>query len=335
MAAVPRDGQGRLRAIASLYLEGEPIGPFSWNGTRSDDPNDFIPHENRRDLRGAKVFYSWVQHTDAKALNGLDTIVEAQGVRTVRHNLIDFSAAFGAEAFEPKSPRAGYVYLLDWKDSAWNFFTFGLLPPAWARAHYEYVREAGRLESKVFDPEKWKPNYYVPAFVNCLPDDAFWAAKTVMQFTEPEIRALVETSRYTSKPGLEYLIRVLVERQQKIGRTYFERVLPLDNFIVQDGKLTYDDLAVRYGFSSPRTFPIVWSRFDNDKEIKTPIAGATQATVPRAEARYLAADIQAADGRTLTVYLRTKGNGYEVVGIDRTWRGGPQLVSKLADSRPQ
>ncbi|MDZ4799240.1 MAG: hypothetical protein SGI92_13840 [Bryobacteraceae bacterium] len=321
MKQVPRDSQNRFRAVASAYLEGQPVGPWKYNGVRADDPNDIWPHEHLRALRALRVFNSWVQHTDAKSLNGLDTVVTAGGVKHVRHHLIDFSAAFGAEAFEPKSPRAGFVYLLDWKDSARSFFTFGLAAPAWVRADYDYVDQAGRLESKVFDPEEWKPNYYSPAMVNLLPDDAFWAAKTIMKFTEPEVRAIVATSEYSSKEGQDYLVRVLMERQRKIGQTWFSKVLPLDNIRVENGRLAFDDLGAVYKYWADRSYTVAWSDFDNETERRTPIPGASTGTaVPRSQSRYVAAEISSGNPQmTVTVYLRRRGEEMQVVGVERTW----------------
>jgi hypothetical protein len=320
MKTVPRNESGEFRAIASAYLPGKGVGPWKYNSIRPDDPNDIWPHEHLRVLRALRVFASWVQHTDVKALQSLDTIIDEGGVRHLRHHLIDFSAAFGAEAFEPKSPRAGFVYLFDWESSAREFFTLGLAPAAWARAHYKYVEEAGRLESKVFDPEKWVPNYYSPAFANMLPDDAFWAAKTVMRFTEPEVRAMVATSEYSSREGQDYLVRILMERQRKIGQTWFSKVLPLDNFRIENGRLAFDDLGAVYKYWADRSYTVTWSVFDNDTEKKTPIGGAGGTLVPRSDTRYVAADISSGDpNMKVTVYLRHEGSGWRVVGVERTW----------------
>lgn len=318
---LPRDSRGRYRAIASLFLNGKPAGPFRYYGTRTDDPNDIVPHEHRRDLRGLRVFAAWVNHNDSKSLNSLDMLVEENGARFLRHHLIDFSAVFGAEAFQPKSPRAGYVPLFDWPSSAKNFFTLGLYLPDYTRADHPYTKEVGRLESEKFTAENWVSNYYNPAFDNMLPDDGFWAAKQVMAFTEPEVRAIVKTAEYSSEEGVEYLIRSLMQRREKIGRAYFGMVLPLDSFAIEDGRLKFEDLGAKYGFHSPRNYQISWSSFDNESGARTAVAGASPDVLP-SDLRdgYAVAQIKAEDPKkTIDVYVRVRGGRREIVGVERHW----------------
>ena len=327
----PREKSGRYRAVASLYLSGKPLGPFRYHGVRADDPNDIVPHEHRRDLRGLKVFASWLNHTDSKSLNSLDMLVEDAGVNVIRHHLLDFSASFGTDAFEPKSPRAGHVFLVDWPDMAKTFFTLGLYPPAWTRANYEFVRGAGRIEAEAFDPGEWKGHYYNPAFANCLPDDAFWAAKQVMAFTEPEIRALAGTAQYTDSEAVEYLIKVLVARQRKIGQWAFSNVLPLDNFRVENGRLAFDDLGVKHGFAQTRRYNVSWAAFDNDSQRTSPIDGARAFELPPSQSRYMVATIDGGDtALSLQVYIR---DGREVAGIERWWREMPKAGISHASRR--
>jgi hypothetical protein len=313
---VPRDKEGRYRGLASLSVDGDVIGPFRYDGTRKDDPNDVVPHENRRDLRGLYVFAAWLNHTDTKSINSMDAVVEEGGSRYIRHYLIDFGAILGSDSFEAKSPRAGNVYLYDFKPAAWQFLSLGLYVPGWMRADYPHLKAAGHLEYETFDPEHWKNNYPNPAFDMRTPADTFWAAKKVMAITDEGIRAMVATGQYTNPKAAEWVTRCLIERRNRIGRAFFEDVLPIDNFAVQNGKLVFEDLAVRYGFRQPRQFSVQWSDFDNFGNRKSPIAGATRLDVPRRPAEYLAADIRSDDPRkNVTVYLR----GNSVVGIDRTW----------------
>ncbi len=57
---VPHSEGHTFRLLASLAVSGKPIGPFRYDGTRSDDPNDIVPHERRRDLRGLFVIAAWL-----------------------------------------------------------------------------------------------------------------------------------------------------------------------------------------------------------------------------------------------------------------------------------
>jgi hypothetical protein len=201
-----------------------------------------------------------------------------------------------------------------------------LYVPHWAKAHFPDLPSVGRFESRIFDPEKYKTEYPNPAFLNRLPDDTFWAARQVMAFTDEQIRAVVRTGQYSDPRAEEWIVKCLIERRDKIGRTYFERVLPLDRFEIDDNRLSFQDLGVKYGFASQRDFSIQWSEFDNETGRKTPLAGDTGAGVPSAlrgavRDTYFAADIHAGDpARSVTVYVRRDDRRYVIVGVDRSWQ---------------
>src|SRR4030095_5480268 len=63
---VSRKPNGAYRVLASRLLSGRILGGFKYYGTRSDDPNDVIPHEHRRELRALKVFGAWTNLVDLK-----------------------------------------------------------------------------------------------------------------------------------------------------------------------------------------------------------------------------------------------------------------------------
>jgi hypothetical protein len=55
LARIPRLPDEKVRALASRWLEGRPVGPGPYFGRRDDDPNDRVPHEDRRDLVGQSL----------------------------------------------------------------------------------------------------------------------------------------------------------------------------------------------------------------------------------------------------------------------------------------
>jgi len=221
---VRKEKDGSYRALASLYVKGEPVGPFFFHGVRADDPNDKILHEHRRELRGLYLFSAWLNHTDSKSGNTLDVVVEGTGVRHVRHYLIDFGATLGSATHEAKSPRQGHENLIDMKPALVQFFTLGLHVPKWARTELSDSPAVGAFEAEAFDPAHWKPNYPNPAFENRLPDDLKWAARKIATFTDDQIRAIVSTGQYSDPAAADWIVRTLIGRRDKIVRAYGDAV---------------------------------------------------------------------------------------------------------------
>ncbi len=325
LLAVPRTADGRYRAVASLRIEGQAIGEFRYYGTRSDDTNDTVLHEHRRDLRGLRVFCAWLGHDDTRDINTFDTLVEQDGRKFVKHYLIDFGAALGSDSNFPNSPRSGNVTWFDWKTSAQQFFSLGLAVPRWAMAKYPDIPAVGRFEADIFDPEKWVPFYPNPAFTNCLPDDAFWAAKQIMAFTDDDIRTLVRTGQFAERRAEDWIVQCLIKRRDKIGKAYFAKVLPLDDFRIRDDRLEFEDLAAAHQLGKAQDYVIQWARFDNDSEQKTALAGETSARLPQgiqnaSIGEYFAAHISGPEpAKSVIVYIRKEPGGIKVTGIDRTW----------------
>ncbi len=314
---MPRDREGRYRVIASLEVEGKGMGPFRWTGTREDDPNDIFPHEHRRSLRGLYVFCAWLNHTDIKAGNTYDSLVEWDGVPAIRHYLIDFGSSLGSDSDEPKNARFGHEFMIERdKKVLVKMFSLGLYSPDWERARYPGIPAVGRFEAATFEPDAWTSNYPVPAFFYRLPNDEFWAAKQVMSFTNEQILAVVETGEFTNPKAVEYITKTLIERRDKIGRAFFAKLLPFDRFEVRGGQLAFEDLGLKYGFNVRNEYDVQWYRFDNTTGQRTLLPGATGPQVPR-PGEFAVAEIRSRSdaAKSISVYLRGMG----VVGIDRKW----------------
>ena len=71
---------GLLRISASAWVPGYVTQQFRYEGTRSDDPNDVVPHQDRRELRASRLLSAWIDHFDAREGNSLDTwITDVKG----------------------------------------------------------------------------------------------------------------------------------------------------------------------------------------------------------------------------------------------------------------
>ncbi len=110
LARATKQGE-RIRASLSTWIQGTSLGPYRYEGKRKDDPNDVVNHEDRRELRGARLLAAWTNHFDCSERNTLDVFVpKAPGPRGfVRHYSIDLGDAFGgltASDTKPWSPRA-------------------------------------------------------------------------------------------------------------------------------------------------------------------------------------------------------------------------------------
>jgi len=329
LKAVP-EGPGRTyRAVATRIPEGRGalLGPYQMWGVRSDDPNDTVPHEHRRDLRGMFVFAAWLNFSSVRAVTTQDILATVDGVSRIRHYVVDLTKSLGSSMFDGSK--------LAWERNETtvtsrgavgkSIVTLGLAPPAWVHEKGSDLPEVGLFGSKTFDPEAWTPADPLPPFENRLPDDTFWAARQVMAFTDEDIRALVQTGLY-SKPAEDWITATLIERRNRIGRTYFARLLPLDHIRLEGNALAFDDLGVTSGFAQPRTYTITWHKFDNAKDTVLDAIG-TGADMP-GEARALPAGSYAAvrihagvQAMNVTVYLRRQADGFHVVGIDRSWPG--------------
>lgn len=322
---IPREGDGSVRLMASLSLPPKIAGPFRYASVRSDDPNDLVPHQQRRDLRGLDVLFAWINHTDAKGENSMDTVEGTGDNARFVHHLLDFGDSFGSDSDIEKDPRHGQEYIV--LPMRWSrMYTLGLRPADWETVHYPHEMPAvGNFAAAAFDPLTWKANYPNPAFVQMTPLDAYWGAKRVMAFRDEQIRAIVEEGKFQDPRVADYITRVLESRRDAIGRAWFRQVLPLEGFRIADDRLTFDDLAVKYGFGSENHYQLSWFVWQNESQKKEDVSGSENSTLP-ATLKSLAAGsyigcliaLDHADKRSVTVYFRHDGDTWKLVGISRT-----------------
>ena len=333
LARAHRNPDGTYRIVAGEALPGAPLGGFKYEGTRSDDPNDIVPHEDRRELRGLRVFSAWLNHTDAKAKNSLDTLVSEGGRAYVRHHLIDFNAALGSAGIGEREPRDGHEYLMETGPARRALPAFGLYVRPWMTVDYPEFRGVGNFEAESFQPETWRPRVPNPAYVRSRPDDTFWAARKLMALDDEHIRAAVRAGQLSDPAAERFLGDALIERRNRIGRTFLTAVNPVvDPALAADGTLSFGNAAVAHRFASgPITYGTVWHRFDNASGTVTPLGEVESdgprvrapAGLPDARGAFVRADISALSPAhpswrlPVHAYFRREAGGWTLVGFDR------------------
>src|SRR6185436_10602726 len=107
-------------------------------------------------------------------------------------------------------------------------------------------RGVGLYDVATFDPGAWRPN--MPAYLPFRTADAYdklWAAKVIIRFTREQIRAAVDSARFSDPRAADYLTDTIIARQRATARYWFWRVAPLERFeLSRGGWLCFDDLMI-------------------------------------------------------------------------------------------
>jgi hypothetical protein len=325
---------GHYRVIVSKFAAGRPAGNFRYYGTRPDDPNDIVPHEHRRELRGARVFGAWLNHDDSRGINSLDMVETTNGKSWVKHYMFDFGSILGSGTVYAQRHRAGNEYLFEQRPGWLTLFTLGLYIRPWMTIDYPDVpASVGRLEAERFDPLTWRPEYPNAAFENMRPDDAFWAARIVSTFTDEMIRGVVEKARYSDPKATEYMSQTLAKRRDKVVAAFINLVCPVvDPVLGADGALSFGNAAIEAGAATPPAhYTLQWFAFDNAADVRRDVGEAVQVSSPAGRApaglldgaEFVGVSVSGSHPQhpgwssPATFTFRRKAGAWELVGVER------------------
>jgi hypothetical protein len=246
---------GRYRASVSQFVEGAPISAWRYEGLTADDPNDVIPHEHRREVRGMYVLAAWTDHVDSRQENTMAAWMTPtdSGDGYVRHYMIDFGDCFGViHPWDALVRRLGHSGYLDFEHILVDFLTLDILPRPWFYARYSRAGSTlGYYDVFRFVPDQWRPGYPNPAFDRHTERDAAWMARIIARFRNEDIRALVQVGRFDDPLVASELTRILIGRRDRILERYLTRLSPLTWPEVRDGQngqeLCLSDLAIWSG----------------------------------------------------------------------------------------
>jgi hypothetical protein len=337
-----RDPDGSYRVIASKALDGRPVGGFRFYGTRSDDPNDVVPHEHRRELRAYGTFSAWVNHVDSKSINTLDTVIDQGERKVIRHHLLDFGSTIGSAGVYPREAFEGSEYLVEGKKTLAGIPTFGFYIKDWRTTPMYRARAVGAfpIDHSNWDPEKWKPRYANSAFRSARLDDKFWAARRLQYFSDEMLKAVPRVGQFDDARSEEMLAKFLIDRRDAIIRRYLPAVNPIvDVQLAATGPLTFRNAAVDAKIeAAPQQIIVTWSQFDNATGATTPIGTTTApgtspsvplpSNVPATPGTYIRAEIASKGGperwaEPAHAYFVREASGWKLVGFERVPGGNP------------
>ena len=325
-ARVNHEDDGTIRAVASKFISGKIIGPFRYHGTRDDDPNDIVPHQHRRELRGLRILCSWLNHWDAKANNSLDAFVTEGDRQYVKHYLIDFGSTLGSQGDEPMPHWTGFENTVDPQQMFRNTLGLGFYEPGWYRGREITYREIGLFDNKSFDPKDYKFIIANEAFEMLTRRDAFWGAKIVMAFSDEDIAAAVSTAEYSNPEAEQYLIDVLSERRDIIGRYWLKDVNTLDHFEVVDNgtALAFKDVLIESGLTDRASYQFVYAQEGDILGEPTNLGGNTRIPLPPRDSGVIQCKVRMKKldsedwSSWVDVFVRVTDGEYELAGVLRS-----------------
>ena len=328
LEAGPPPQAGVFRLSATAWPIGLDLGPMSDTSLRRDDPNDRLPHLDRRTLRALRLVVAWLRITNLDPAILRDVYVGRPPRGHVEHYLVGLHGALGADAVAgaPEARRVAH----DRDGTLRRLVSLGLLPErtnAPAQTTWSSLGEIGRT---VFVDDLDPSPKFAP-FNRALPGDDYWIARRIAGIPHGVIAGAVAAGRLGDHAAVTYLGDVLEARRAQVVAYAFGRVTPCDVEGIEGSSLILRDLAVAHGLAAPATSRYLVEQLDPSGEpIAAPawIRGAT-ARVPvplaptaLASAEYLVVRVRAERAgepspRALEVHLRRgdPGPAWRVRGV--------------------
>lgn len=239
--------EGRYRTSVTRWPLGIDLGPAPIGGSRDDDPNDRVPHRDRRTLRALRVIGAWLKLRAIGPRSIADAYLGPPGQGHVRHFLVGLDDALGAgdvvregdpEPDTQASPLVSFLSL--------GFARSSRPPPTQTK-----MLAVGELS---FDPEPERfapPDPFEP-MERLLPGDAYWAAKRISALSHEQILSAVRAAELDEEASA-YLVEALERRRRTLVAHVYAKVSPLTAFRLEGEALTFEDRAIAEGFADPST----------------------------------------------------------------------------------
>lgn len=233
---------GRFRVSATAWPVGADLGPAPISVTRRDDPNDRVPHRDRRTQRALKVFGAWLKLSGIGPKKTLDAYVGPPGQGHVEHFLVGLDDALGADdvvAPGPPDRDRGSTPL-------WNLLSFGF-----ARAPARPPTQRRWLSLGAFDADVDPAGFSAPQpfepMDRILPPDGYWAAKRIASLSHEVLEAAVSAGGIDDAAARAFVVATLEARRRKVVGYWYGQVTPLELERVETDGVVVRDRGIADG----------------------------------------------------------------------------------------
>lgn len=321
---VARSPSGTFRVVATRWPIGIDLGTTVRSETRRDDPNDRVPHRDRRTLRALKAVSAWlgVSRMDSDLLR--DAYVGPPGLGHVRHYLVGLDGALGADAVtraEDEEPEGEGGDPRFWV----RLLTLGLSP---RRAIVPTQREHPSLGAfgRRVSVDDVDPSPPFEPMSRALPTDLYWVAKRIAAVTPAAIDAAIKAGKLADPVARGRIREALFARQSAVVARGLAAVTPCEVERLDGRTLVLRDAALVFGYARAAATRYEVAFTDDVGSAVAPpqslggAPGGVEIALPAAPRGYLVVRVLAVRGawiapRAAEIHVVTSGDRPHVVGV--------------------
>ncbi|MBK8256493.1 MAG: hypothetical protein IPK82_27970 [Polyangiaceae bacterium] len=257
LESAPANKKGAYRFSATRWPPGIDVGRTPVAGVRSNDPNDRVPHENRRTLRAMKLVGAWLGMTRFTPHDLRDVYRGIPGEGHLVHYIVGMDKSLGTEAIVGKRPEQ--------KDEMTLLATLGFAPDPNIPPTQRKYKALGALGEEV-DVGRYGPALPFPAMDQIDGADAYWAAKRIASVTDEMVQLAVRAGKVGNSDARKLLFELILARKRHVLAWGYAQTTPCDVEAVEDRGIVVVDRAVAEGFTAGQTVEYVVSYFDSSGE---------------------------------------------------------------------
>jgi len=316
----PDVGPPGRRWLAVRWPLGVDLGPTDMTRQRDDDPNDRIPHRDRRTLRALGVLAAWLDLGELGPRHLRDVYVGLPGRGHVQHFLVHLHDSLGTRALFPAAESTSAVGVVRGKPLT-NLLTLGLTKPS--------AKAASRFESLLSFSRDGAAGYalaepYEPVD-RLLPADGYWIAKRLNSISDDVIDDAIAEAHFPEPKVARHVRAALFERRRQLIRECFSRVSPIELEGITGRQIDLRDEATLAGIAVAEQSRYQVRVLDDTGAEITPafrvrsLIGEIRVTLPALERDYVVVRITAerageAAPRAFEIHLRQDDGTPRLVG---------------------